>query len=320
MIQRTETATKGLLFICRLLLLVGTTLAVLLSFIRFVDVDQLALLGVVPIAPFIAAFGFVLLAATFGVRACGVGLVLVSVAGILAMPGTFLPRTGCDVTADRDTSSLVVFSHNALVGNQMVDEVAKQVLSVDPDLVLLQESPSPFVTALQADLDGRYPHRETLGLQTFLSRWPLTNVTATGTNTGGAVIATMRSPEGVLRVANFHASAPVRPDRRANQRQEYAAMQEWRASEQVDIVMGDFNAGGAQPLFRQAVSGEFVDAHRSAGCGFGLSWKRSGTFALLSLDHALVNERNVVESFEVLDYAGSDHKAIAVRIRAEPIN
>ena len=292
----------------------GTVIAFGLFLLRFVDVDQLLLLGIVPLAPFAVALGIALLAATYGVRAFAGAAALLLVLGALAMPGTLLPRTGCNVSADRSISSIVVFSHNVMVANQDVLAVAQQVLETDPDVVLLQEAHGDFVAVFERQLDGQFPHRETVGLQSIFSRWPLSDVEVTGTSTGGAVIATISAPEDDIRIANFHASAPLRTERRDNQRVEYAAMEEWRVTESVDVVMGDFNASGSQPLYRRTVDDGYVDAHRSAGCGFGLTWKRFEAVALLSLDHALVHEDYSVESFEVLDYAGSDHKAIAIRI------
>ncbi len=308
--------SSSVLETARVLLALGTTLAIGLMLLRFVDVDQVLLLGLVPIAPFIVALGVVTLAATYGLRAFGAAVAAVVLLGALAMPGTLLPRSGCDVVAGRSASSLVIFSHNVLVGNQEVTAVADQLLAMDPDVVLLQEAPDGFVAALETVLDGRFPYRESTGFQSILSRWPLTDVKITGTATGGALIATTTAPDQQLRIANFHASAPLRAERRANQRVEYGDMREWRVSESVDVVMGDFNAAGSQPLYRQLVGDGFVDAHRSAGCGFGLTWKRLQAVALLSLDHALVHEDYTVESFEIFDYAGSDHKAIAIRIDA----
>ncbi len=301
----------------RRLVMVATAAAVLLSLLRFVDLDHLLLLGVVPLSPVLVAVGLLILAATYGLRTLvGVTGGLVLAVG-LALPGTVLPRTGCTVVTNPASPGFVVFSHNALVGNQAVQEFAAQLVASNPDVVLLQEAPEAFVEALVAELeDGKYPHIETHGLQSILSRWALTDVATTGTRTGGALIATMNAPNSSVRIANFHASAPLSGERRTNQRIEFEAMSKWREAESVDLVMGDFNAGAAQPLYRNAVGDGYVDAHRSAGCGTGLTWRQVDTPALLSLDHALVHESYDVESFEVLDYAGSDHKAIAVRISA----
>ena len=121
---------------------------------------------------------------------------------------------------------------------------------------------------------------------------------------------------GSLRVANVHLSAPVNLERRSNQRDEFAEMAKWRIDESVDVLMGDFNASRAQALYRRVVGDGYTDGHRVAGCGTGLTWSRRADKgpALLSLDHALIHDRLRVESFEVLDFAGSDHKAIAVRV------
>ena len=304
---------EKVLRLTRTVLALGTVVCVLLTLLRFVDNDRVVLLGLVAVAPALAALGLLLFALTFGARVFLPTAALVLVAAALAMPGRVLPRTGCESTYESGAGA-VVLSHNAMVGNDAADAVAAQVLAVGPDLVVLQEATEDFVLTLETELAELYPHRESLGLQSLFSRWPLSDVTSTGTATGGALIATMAGPNGSLRVANFHASAPSNADRRANQREEYASMRNWRKAESVDLVIGDFNASAAQRLYRGVVGDGFVDAHRRAGCGFGLTWGWEGTFAMLSLDHALVAEEYSVTRFDILDRAGSDHKALVVEL------
>ena len=294
----------------------GVVGAVVLVLLRFLDFDNIPLLGVVAIAPLLLAIGILATGALAGLRPFLAAAVVVGVFGALWLPGTVLPRSGCDVSGDRRDDAVVLMSHNLLVGNPNLDSVFAQIQEVDPDVLFLQETTGQMFNELYADLADHYPYVSALGLQHIVSRWPLTDRFESGTRTGGALIATIAAPSGDLRVANVHPSAPLTAERRVNQREEYAQLAEWRVDESVDLLMGDFNASGSHVLYRGVVSDGYVDAHRKVGCGTGLTWSRqlgSGP-ALLSLDHALVHESFRAERFEVLDYAGSDHKAIAVRV------
>ena len=273
------------------------------------------MLGIVPIAPVFLAAGVLVTAALIGGRAGAGATVIVGLLAALLLPGTVVPRTGCDVTARGLGDSIVVMSHNALVGNRETSTLVNQFEHVNPDVLLLQETTGELFDEIYPALSQRYPHVISLGLQHIVSRWELSEPFEYGTSTGGVLAASVDSPLGSIRIANVHPSAPVSMERRSNQREEYAQMQTWRVEESVDVLMGDFNAGLAHAIYRDIVSDGYLDAHRSSGCGTGLTWSPgTGLPAVLSLDHALVQERLVAESFEVLDSAGSDHKAIAVRL------
>lgn len=301
----------------RNLVALGTFFAVVVALLRFVDFDNRTLLGIVPIAPILVAVGAVVFAALVNLRAFVAAMIVVVFLSVLALPGTVVPRTGCDISTSRDESGIVVMSHNALVRNADIAGLVAQIEAVDPDVLLLQETTRALRTALAERLDRQFANVETEGLQTIASRWPLSDRFVAGTRTGGALVATVEAPSGPLRVANVHLSAPLNVERRAAQRQEFDELVLWRAEQRVDVLMGDFNASSANATFREIVDDGYLDAHREAGCGPGLTWTRfigSGP-ALLSLDHALIEQDTEIESFVVLDYASSDHKAIAVELR-----
>ena len=283
--------------------------------LRFVDFDSIPLLGLVAVAPVGVAVSFVLLAATAGARPLIITLLAVAFLAGLALPGTILPRTGCAIDGDRGDGTVVVMSHNALVGNRDLPAVADQIRTIDPDVLLLQETPDEALRRLEDNLGSdRFPHVQSAGLQHIASKWPLASGWLDGSATGGLLAATVASPVGAVRIANVHLSAPVTSERRRNQRAEFERLPVWVKEQNLDLLMGDFNAGTSQKAFRDAMPPELVDAHRAAGCGTGLTWTRSigDGPAILSLDHALVDELISIEDFVVGDFAGSDHKAIAI--------
>lgn len=313
-----DSAASRLRVAARNLTLLAVFAFAAICLLRFADFDNIVLIALVAISPVALAVSVVTAGALTSLRWGVGGLVVVVVAALLALPGTVVPRTGCEVRASDQDNSVVVMSHNILAGNAQVDSLLAQVDRVDPDILLLQETTDAQFAALGVDLESEYPNRESLGLQHIVSRWPLSERFESGTSTGGALVATVESPIGAIRIANVHPSAPLSDERRTNQRQEYTDLTRWRVEQSVDLIMGDFNASGAHAIYRDIVSDSYEDAHRVAGCGSGLTWSRTlGTGpAILSLDHALVHDRLQAESFVVLDYAGSDHKAVAVEVTA----
>jgi len=296
----------------------GLLAAVGLWALRFVDFDSILLLGLVAVSPVAIFAAGILLAATAGLRSFFGALVVVAVIGALALPGTLWPRTGCAISIDRDDSTIVVMSHNALVGNDaFFSSFVAQVRTIDPDVLLLQETPGELLSGLQVKLgDELFANVQSAGLQHIASKWPLADGWLDGSLTGGLVAATVASPAGDIRIANVHLSAPVNSERRRNQIAEFERLPVWVNEQNLDLLMGDFNAGASQKAFRDAIPGDMVDAHRAAGCGTGLTWTRSvgrGP-AILSLDHALVDASISIEDFVIGDFAGSDHKAITVEL------
>lgn len=303
----------------RNLAVLATAVFASLTAARFVDFDNLLLLGLVAVVPLLLAMSVLAVGFLSGRRFAVVSLALVVLVSVLALPGTVVPRVGCTVGASPGNEAVIVMSHNVFLSNSDPAALLAQIERVNPDVLLLQESSGQLFDELYVDLSRRYEHVLSSGLQFVVSRWELSDRFEAGTSSGGALVASVDTPRGLIRIANVHPSAPTTLDRRANQRLEYQQMRQWRESESVDVVMGDFNAGASHAIYRSVVSDGYVDAHREAGCGTGLTWSPNVERipAALSLDHALVNQRLSVEAFQVLDFAGSDHKAIAVEVSFE---
>lgn len=310
---------RGLRIAARNLAVLASAAFAVLTAARFVDFDNLWLLGLVAVVPLLLAMSILAVGVLSGRRFAVVSLALVVLVAVLALPGTIVPRFGCTVRALPQSGSVTVMSHNVLFSNSDPAALLAQIERVNPDVLLLQETSWERFSALYPELSDRYGFVTSSGVQYIVSRWELSDQFEAGTSTGGAVVASVDTPLGLIRIANVHPSAPTTLDRRAAQRMEYQQMQAWRESESVDVLMGDFNAGASHAIYRSLLSDGYVDAHREAGCGTGLTWSPNVERipAALSLDHALVNQRLSVETFEVLDFAGSDHKAIAVELSFE---
>ncbi len=301
--------------------LVATAVFAGISVLRFVHLEGRLWFGLVPIAPWLCMGAACAAAAFIDRRSVGVVVVASITAIALAMPGPTLPRWGCSVSEAAGVEDVVIYSHNAKVGEVNAEELAGQVESVGADVVVLQEARASFVEQLAPLLDN-YPFAVSKGELLILSRWELSEQLAVAGEILGAFDAVVDTPAGQLRVVNVHSPWPLLPVGRSKQVTQFAQLHDVLSSngEMPVVALGDFNATTADLRYRELASGKaengsIVDAHGVVGCGFGVTWSPVAGFgpALLGLDHAAVSGAEV-EAFEVLGYAGGDHRGIAVRI------
>ena len=287
---------------------------------RFFDLNNPILIAVAALAPWFLAFGVFVTAVLHDWKLGVVAALVVGLVGVAALPGDIAPRTGCDVGAGRMDDHLVIASQNVLFGSPLSADVADQLSELEPDVVILQEAEPAFVQGVLDALDGSFEHTHQSEFQAILSRLPLSDVDQLRSDDNPVhtlLLATATTPSGPLSLVNVHAAPPHVPGERENQRAQFVSLAEW-SSEVPLLAIGDFNSVQADRAFRTLqVDGGLVDAHNEAGCGFGVTWSpvpRVG-LALLGLDHALVGQGWEADAFEILDYEGSDHQAIVVRIQ-----
>lgn len=298
---------------------VGVVLFGFLSLATFVEFDNTLLLGVVPLAPWLflaSALVFALLKNRVLVLAIGI-----AASGVIALssPGSALPGANCSVVEGASGTSTVVYSHNVLFGRADADEVASQIADVAADIVLLQEAVPSFMERITPLLED-YPHVMADGYQAVFSRFEISDTDRAfdDRNVLGLLDTRIETSEGPLRVINVHATPPHIPGGRDEQVEQFASLRAAFAIDDAELpvlAMGDFNATPFDSRYRSLAADGVVDAHDAVGCGIGVSWSPLQGFgpALLGLDHALSSGAEA-EVFEILDYAGSDHKGIAVAI------
>jgi endonuclease/exonuclease/phosphatase (EEP) superfamily protein YafD len=112
-----------------------------------------------------------------------------------------------------------------------------------------------------------------------------------------------------------HPTAPMSRSSTAWWHDELALIGSWCAGPTAPLVAGDFNATFDHPALRAALGG-----CRSAADGTGRGLV--GTFPAgvprwlgIQIDHVLVPADAVTTRFDVLDLAGTDHRAVLARVR-----
>jgi endonuclease/exonuclease/phosphatase (EEP) superfamily protein YafD len=222
---------------------------------------------------------------------------------------------------------LTVLAVNTLDGSADVTELAELIRGERPDLGALIEV-GPWYR------DRLVPLVEPLGYRV---------VTATGTDSDGvtdvfgvsALVAAhlgdvrvgvdMSTPFpiveieggglGAMRFVAFHAVAP-RPGDVSQWSSDLGELTRYCAGAVPTIVAGDFNATWDHSALRHATVG-CSDAAAQRGRGLQATWPAwmPGWFGA-QIDHVLVTNPIVAEDFGVRELAGSDHRAVVVRLRA----
>jgi hypothetical protein len=113
-----------------------------------------------------------------------------------------------------------------------------------------------------------------------------------------------------------HVTAPRSRRRTAAWRDDLAVLRSWCHGRTPPIVVGDLNATLDHSALRRALGG-----CRSAAAGTGRGLVGTYPAALprwagIQIDHVLVPEGTTTTRFAVLDVAGTDHRAVLVRLAA----
>lgn len=234
-------------------------------------------------------------------------------------------------TAAPDQTTLRVFSMNLRAGNDRIDEVAEEIATVDPDVLVTQELTPELLDALRSSgvLD-RYDHalvdaREGYYGSSIHSREPLADAEVWHVAGTPMTRATVQLDETPLRLYNVHTTAPLDDTTLTQWDAEFAALDE-HFEEVVDrfdgavLAAGDFNANYQHAAFRSLVdstrSGDHLrEAYRQAGRGLVLTWPNQHRLGLAipsisRLDHVLIDTDLTLLELREGRGAGSDHRPV----------
>lgn len=255
-------------------------------------------------------------------RPVAVGLVLVAlVGGALLAPRAI--SDGPVLAPDPSTPRvLTVLALNVTDGSADVDQVAGMIRRAGPDLVSLPEAGPDYARELQAALRGAgYRVRSA---PDGVVRDVDTVAVALAPSLGDA--RAIAGPRGVfpslevaggalgrLRFVAFHAAAPV-PGRMDGWVGDLQRLRRWCDAERPAAVAGDFNATLDHLVLRNAMSG-CRDTAAELGSGLVGTWPSSWPRWLgPQIDHVLVTEGVAPVGLDVLDVAGTNHRALVARI------
>ena len=285
--------------------------------------DRTPLVQVIAFRPAIAAglvVGALLLAAGGrGARPAAVALGLVGLLGLAAVVPRAVADPAPDGSADGDT--LTVLTLNTFVGRVDVDDLAALVRDRSPDLVALPEAGAALRDRLRSRLAGDdgpgyrsavAQDAEDASPMTVLVRGDLGHTTVTEDRRGAYPSVVVDLPR--VRFVAVHPQAPKPGDTRQWVR-DVADVARWCTGSRPTIVAGDLNATRDHRELRDATA-SCTDAAPSVGEGLVGTWP-AGLPRLLGaqIDHVLTTGGPRPTAAEVLDVAGTDHRALLVTVR-----
>jgi endonuclease/exonuclease/phosphatase (EEP) superfamily protein YafD len=222
---------------------------------------------------------------------------------------------------------VTILTVNVLKGRADTGELAGLIEREAPDLVVLPEAGPDF-------RDKLMPLVADLGYRSWVSTEPGTSdlwgvTLLASARAGDLSVRTgyemrchyLRSTGGILGGREFfavHAASPLKPQWTARWRSDLALVARWCRAPVPPIVAGDFNTTLDHSLLQTGLGG-----CRSAAVGTGRALVGTYPSSLprwlgIQIDHVLVPADAVTIRFEVVDVAGSDHRAVLARVRLAP--
>ncbi|NMI00097.1 endonuclease/exonuclease/phosphatase family protein [Pseudonocardia acidicola] len=276
-----------------------------------------------PHAAVTAAAGAAVLATGKGSRPAAAVVGTVALAGISAVARRAIaapaPAPG--------PGDLTILSANVLKGRADTGELARLIERETPDVVVLPEAGPDF-------RDKLMPLVADLGYRSWVSAEPgtadLWGVTLLASARAGDLrVRTgyemrchyLQATGGILGRRDLfavHAASPLKPRWTPVWRSDLELVAGWCGAPVPPIVAGDFNATLDHSLLRAGLGG-----CRSAATGTGRALAGTYPSSLprwlgIQIDHVLVPADAVTTRFEIVDVAGSDHRAVLARVRLAP--
>jgi endonuclease/exonuclease/phosphatase (EEP) superfamily protein YafD len=254
-------------------------------------------------------------------RPVAIGVGAVGLVGLAAVAGRGVRRAPGE--APVGGTELKVLSANVLKGRADTGELATLLEREHPDVVVLPEAGHDFRDKLMPLVGG-------LGYRSWVSTPPgardVHSVTVLVSDDMGDVqvrraremrLAHVEVTGGRLGTRVFrgiHATAPLHRRLIPRWRDDMEVLGRWTRATPATIVAGDFNATLDHAAFRAALGGTRSAAE---GTGKGLVGTYPAAFPRwfgIHIDHVLVPVGTTTRRLEVLDLAGTDHRAVLTEV------
>jgi endonuclease/exonuclease/phosphatase (EEP) superfamily protein YafD len=284
---------------------------------RFPQVEVMALRPHVALAALVGA------AMLAGHRECRPAAAVLGAAGLAGL-GAVMPRAVRARRVAPTADDLMILNLNVLRGGADTGALATVIAREAPEFVVLPEAGPAFRDKLMALVDG-------LGYRSWVSVGPdvreSRGMTLLAARRAGELRVEsdddmrcrhLRATGGILGGRSLfavHVTAPRDRERTAAWRDDLAVLSRWCRAEVAPIVAGDLNATLDHSAFRAGLHG-CRSAAAGTGRGLAATYPSSLPRALgIQIDHILVPPGTTTSRFEVVDVAGSDHRAVLAQVR-----
>ncbi len=306
-----------------------TTFVLVICAIAFVAVAMLRLLGIdgtrymiatTALTPYLTVAGLLIgLLALFRKRWV-VGLTMTLVAIVLV--ANVVPRAFSDPRPIVVGQQVRVMTSNFLVGKADAEFVVSQVKARGIDVLAMQELTPEMVGDLQrAGLDQVLPNRVLLAEpggsgSGIASRFPLTarRLTPPGTLQQAGALVDLPDAQDI-EVVSVHPLPPVVTEGPEAWQRELAGLPSPDSTGALRVLAGDFNATLDHVGMTRLLNKGYVDAADQVGKALVHTWpSRSGIWPPpVTIDHVLVDPSCPVDTVDVFDVPGSDHRALVAQ-------
>lgn len=224
-----------------------------------------------------------------------------------------------------DGQTLVrIATANVRFDNPRIEELGRQLMGLDVDVLCLQEiTPANLERLQRVGLLTKFAYHVIDPLPYYqgsaiLSRLPISSGRAFPVAGFPMTRAELITPAGPLDLVNVHVVAPLSRPNARRWRAQLLALASMHGVDHAPLVLaGDFNSTFDHAALDRLVDRGFQDAFATVGRGIGATWPVWCGPALLRLDHVLVTGASII-STRLQNSAGSDHRRLIVSLALPP--
>ena len=302
-----------LLFLCALALVTA-------ALVRLLGIDGTRyMIAATSLTPYVTVLGLLIGLFALFRRRWVIGLTMTLVAVVLV--ANVAPRAFPDARPNGVGQQVRLMTSNLLVGIADAEAVVREVKARRVDVLAMQELTPEMVRDLErAGLNQVLPNRVFLDEpggsgSGIASRFPLTrrNLTPPGTLQQAGALVDL--PGKDIEVVSVHPLPPVVTDGPEAWQRELAGLPAPDSTGAIRVLAGDFNATLDHVGLTRLINKGYVDAADQVGKGLIHTWPANGGFwpPPVTIDHVLVDSKIVVDTVDVFDVPGSDHRAVVTQ-------
>ncbi|MCX2953127.1 endonuclease/exonuclease/phosphatase family protein [Lentzea sp. NEAU-D7] len=302
------------------LLVVCAMAFVTAALVRLLGIDGTRyMIATTSLTPYITVLGLLIgLFALFRKRWV-IGLTMTLVGVVLV--ANVAPRAFSDARPNGVGQQVRLMTSNVLTGIADAQFIVQEVRKRNIDILALQELTPQMV----GDLD-RAGLRQVLPNRVFLdepggsgsglaSRFPLSARDLTPPGTLQQAGALVDLPGKDIEVVSVHPLPPVVTAGPEAWQRELAGLPAPDSTGAIRVLAGDFNATLDHVGLTRLLNKGYVDAADQVGKGLIHTWPSASGFwpPPVTIDHVLVDSKVLVDTVDVFDVPGSDHRAVVTQ-------
>ncbi|SMD22889.1 endonuclease/exonuclease/phosphatase family protein [Lentzea albidocapillata] len=302
------------------LLVVCAMAFVTAALVRLLGIDGTRyMIAATSLTPYITVVGLLIgLFALFRKRWV-IGLTMTLVAVVLV--ANVAPRAFSDARPNGVGQQVRLMTSNLLTGIADAQFIVQEVRKRNIDILAMQELTPQMV----GDLD-RAGLRQVLPNRVFLdepggsgsgiaSRFPLSRRDLTPPGSLQQAGALVDLPGKDIEVVSVHPLPPVVTDGPEPWQRELAGLPAPDSTGAIRVLAGDFNATLDHVGLTRLLNKGYVDAADQVGKGLIHTWPSASGFwpPPVTIDHVLVDSKILVDTLDVFDVPGSDHRAVVTQ-------